>query len=77
MTYRLAPFASFEIKDLRSFYAARRYAACVFKCYVFPHTFNATACQALGHRDIQELLHYSNIRVEELGALEGSFGLLP
>ena len=66
------PFASFEIKDLRSFYAA-----CVFKCYVCPHTFNATACQILGHREIQESLHYSNIRVEELGALEGSFGLLP
>eukprot|EP00966_Prymnesium_polylepis_P275578 6367301-Prymnesium_polylepis.1 len=62
------PFASFEIKDLRSFYAA-----CVFQCYVCPHTFNATACQILGHREIQESLHYSNVRVEELGALEGSF----
>jgi hypothetical protein len=66
------PFASFEIKDLRSFYAA-----CVFKCYVCPHTFNATACQILGHREIQESFFYNNIRVEELGALEGSFGLLP
>jgi hypothetical protein len=66
------PFAPFEIKDLRSFYAA-----CVFKCYVCPHTFNATACQILGHRDIQESLHYSNVRVEELGALEGSLGPLP
>ena len=66
------PFAKFEIKDLRSFYAA-----CVFQCYHCPHTFNETACQILGHREIQESLHYSNLRVQELGAFVDSFGSLP
>ena len=63
-------FRSFQIKDLRSLYTQF-----IFKLYACPHTFNATACEILGHQDLTESLHYANVKV--LGLTEGTFGPLP
>ena len=67
----IPPFSKLSLKDFRSFYAT-----CVYECYACPHTFNATACQILGHKSISESLHYSNIRVQDLGEYRDSFGVL-
>ena len=52
------------------------YAAMVYVMFECPQTFNMTCMRVLGHRDIQDSLSYSDLRLEGCDAIRGVHGPL-